>query len=176
MLKVKEVSWRFMKYHARLILYIIMHHHAKFIKVHQISMVVYENSMIDMKWQHPLLSVRKARRKAGRTCPFIECMFECREGSKKNRNKFVTRIQHGTPWGLWNASTRIVNIDLTSNLCSNLDFMEWFTRWKNLVFRECVGRVHVSPCSSRCDRFAPHRGFMEKYPHKHSINDHKFIS
>ena len=34
--RVKAVSWRFMKYHA-IILYIIMHHHAKFIKTYQNS-------------------------------------------------------------------------------------------------------------------------------------------
>ena len=84
----------------------------------QNSMVVYENSTIDLKWQHPLLSGRKARRKASRTCSFIECMFGCTDGAK-NRTKFVTRIQHGRSWGLWNASTRLVKIDLTSNVCSN---------------------------------------------------------
>ena len=65
---------------------------------------------------------------------------------------------HGTPWDLWNASTRMVNFDLTSIFWSILAFMERVKGLQNLGFIEWVGKVHVLACSSRSDRFPPNLG------------------
>ena len=53
-----------------------------------------------------------SRKKTSRICRFIKKLSACLV--QTFRSKSVTRIEHDTPWDLWNASTKMLNFHLTS--------------------------------------------------------------
>jgi hypothetical protein len=80
-----------------------------------------KNELYRMNW---LVTSKQKQEENQQDMSVYRVLFQVPVLVQTFRNKSVTRIEHDTPWDLWNASTRMVNFDLTSIFWSILVFME----------------------------------------------------
>ena len=131
----------------------------------------------DMKWQHPLLFVKRqqeTRHASPQHVSGYKMLFWAHVWSK------LTRIEPDSPSDFCNEPTRTINFHLTSNCSSIVVFMECFHGLQKHLFIEWRGKVQELACSSRPDVFFSKiwvyrmilKTAFHKRPRTHSIKVH----